>query len=283
MASVELIAGRVFGHRQGVERFQLGLQGVATGLRVGAFGEVALGAVEVFFGSAQLFCGVILGPCLARNRDGLTGVAHLLDWRSAAAGSAESEDDQGKRAPQSARQPAGRNGIREGEHGRKLARAWPTVKQATGRSARPGSVRRKTSGPSRLALSGSCLDTFRTVKLTIYHNPRCSKSRQTLAILRDHGIEPRIVHYLEDMPDAATLTRLARILGVGVADMMREGEQEYRDARDLPENDEAALAEWLSRHPKVLQRPVVVDEANGRAVIGRPPENVLDLIGRGDG
>lgn len=116
--------------------------------------------------------------------------------------------------------------------------------------------------------------------LTIYHNPRCSKSRQTLAIIREHGVEPAIVHYLEDMPDAGRLLELSRLLRVGIADLLRRNEADYREAGPLPEEDDAALAEWLSRHPKVLQRPIVVDTASGRAVIGRPPENVLDLIER---
>lgn len=114
--------------------------------------------------------------------------------------------------------------------------------------------------------------------LTIYHNPRCSKSRRTLEIIREHGFEPHIVHYLENMPDAARLLELSGLLGVGVDDMLRESEADYREARDRPRDDDAALAEWLSRHPTVLQRPIVVDAAGGRAVIGRPPEKVLDLL-----
>lgn len=120
--------------------------------------------------------------------------------------------------------------------------------------------------------------------LTIYHNPRCSKSRQALEIIREHGLDPEVVHYLEDMPEAARLLELSRLLGVGIGGMLRKNEAEYREADDLPQGDDAALAEWLSRHPKVLQRPIVVDTASGRAVIGRPPENVLSLVeppGRG--
>lgn len=115
------------------------------------------------------------------------------------------------------------------------------------------------------------------MKLTIYHNPRCSKSRTTLEIIRARGIEPRIVHYLEDMPDAAALLHLARLLDTDIRALMRQSESEYREADDLPAGDEA-LAAWLARHPRVLQRPVVVDEENNRAVIGRPPENVRRLL-----
>lgn len=118
------------------------------------------------------------------------------------------------------------------------------------------------------------------MKLTIYHNPRCSKSRQTLDIIRAHGIEPDIVHYLDEMPDAETLLGIARMLGGGMGPMLRESESEYREANDRPAGDERALAEWLIRHPTVLQRPVIVDEARARAVIGRPPENVLELLDR---
>lgn len=117
------------------------------------------------------------------------------------------------------------------------------------------------------------------MKLTIYHNPRCSKSRQTLEIIRQHGIEPTVIHYLDDMPDAATLLWLATLLNTDLSALLRRGESEYRDATDLPaDGDARALADWLARHPPVLERPIVVDDARGRAVIGRPPENVLTLL-----
>lgn len=115
--------------------------------------------------------------------------------------------------------------------------------------------------------------------ITIYHNPRCSKSRQTLALLNDAGVEPRIVQYLSDSPDAATLLDLSAKLGRPLSDLLRRGESEFRDATDLPSlDDNAALADWLSRHPIVLERPIVVDSETGRAALGRPPENVLSLL-----
>lgn len=118
------------------------------------------------------------------------------------------------------------------------------------------------------------------MKLTMYHNPRCSKSRQTLEILKQKGHEPTLITYLDTPPAAATTLQLADMLGIRVAEMMRTGESDYKEATDLPAtDDDAALAAWLEAHPKVLQRPIVVDQANGRAVIGRPPENVLELIG----
>lgn len=117
--------------------------------------------------------------------------------------------------------------------------------------------------------------------VTIYHNPRCSKSRKTLEIIEDTGLQPVIVEYLIEPPAADTILWLASLLKVPVAEMLRRGEAEYREARDLPDlEDDTALAEWLSRNPKVLQRPIVVNEAQGRAVIGRPPENVLPLVSR---
>ena len=115
--------------------------------------------------------------------------------------------------------------------------------------------------------------------ITIYHNPRCSKSRKTLQLLEESGESPVIVRYLEEPPDAATIGRLAGQLGVPVADLLRRGEAEYKQATDLPDlNDDAALAAWISVNPKVLQRPIVVSD-DGRAVIGRPPENALELLG----
>lgn len=115
--------------------------------------------------------------------------------------------------------------------------------------------------------------------LTIYHNPACSKSRQTLEILKENGLNPSIVSYLEEPPPAARIVELAELLDGPVAALLRRSEETFRNAGDLPElEDDAALAAWLERHPRVLQRPIVVDDDRRRAVIGRPPENVLQLI-----
>jgi arsenate reductase len=119
------------------------------------------------------------------------------------------------------------------------------------------------------------------MSITIYHNPRCSKSRKTLELLEQSGIIPTIVEYLNTPPDAETTLRHARLIGVRVADLLRRGEEEFKQANDLPDlDDDSALAKWLEAHPKVIERPIVVDEANDRAVVGRPPENVLELVGK---
>ena len=115
--------------------------------------------------------------------------------------------------------------------------------------------------------------------LTIYHNPRCSKSRQTLQLLQESGFEPTIVEYLKETPDADRIVRMAGLLDVPVAALLRRGEDQYKNATDLPDiADNAALAAWIASNPKTLERPIVVDDENGRAVVGRPPENVLKLI-----
>lgn len=115
--------------------------------------------------------------------------------------------------------------------------------------------------------------------LTIYHNPRCSKSRETLEILRASGAAPRVIEYLQEPPDARRIETIAGLLAVPVADLLRRGEAEFKEASDLPElDDDGALAAWISAHPRTLQRPIVVDDANERAVIGRPPGNVRELI-----
>ena len=117
------------------------------------------------------------------------------------------------------------------------------------------------------------------MSITIYHNPRCSKSRKTLELLESSGITPAIVEYLDTPPTAATTLRLAQLIGIPVAELLRRGEAEFKEATDLPDlsNDEA-LAAWLETHPKVIERPIVADYDNNKAVIGRPPENVLELI-----
>lgn len=115
-------------------------------------------------------------------------------------------------------------------------------------------------------------------QVTIYHNPRCSKSRETLALLQQHGINPEIVLYLDTPPDAATLTSILEKLGFSHArELMRTKEDLYREL-GLAEThlSEAQLIQTMVEHPKLIERPIVL--ANGKARIGRPPEQVLDIL-----
>ncbi|GMU47070.1 MAG: arsenate reductase (glutaredoxin) [Porticoccaceae bacterium] len=113
--------------------------------------------------------------------------------------------------------------------------------------------------------------------VTIYHNPRCSKSRQTLELLRQRGIEPEIVHYLETPPDATTLQELLGKLGLNARQLLRKGEPEYRAAGlDDPSLDDATIVAAMVRHPRLIERPIVV--AGARAALGRPPESVLEIL-----
>jgi arsenate reductase len=115
------------------------------------------------------------------------------------------------------------------------------------------------------------------MELTIFHNPRCSKSRQTLALLEARGLKPQVIEYLATPPDAATLNRLIRMLGVSARDLIRKGEPEYRAlGLDDPALDDAALVAAMTEHPRLIERPIVV--AGNRARIGRPPETVLELL-----
>ena len=115
------------------------------------------------------------------------------------------------------------------------------------------------------------------MSVTIYHNPRCSKSRQTLALLQDKGIEATVVRYLETPPDVATLRDILRMLGARPRDIMRRKEAAYREAGldDAALDDDALLAALVA-HPALLERPIVV--ADGRAAIGRPPGTVLEIL-----
>ncbi len=115
--------------------------------------------------------------------------------------------------------------------------------------------------------------------MLIYHNPRCSKSRKTLEIINASGVDAKIVRYLDEPPDGATVLDLAARLGVPVSGLLRRGEAAFREADDVPDlDDEPALAEWIAAHPVTLQRPIVVDTDSGRAVMGRPPEGVRQLL-----
>jgi arsenate reductase len=113
--------------------------------------------------------------------------------------------------------------------------------------------------------------------VVIYHNPRCSKSRQTLALLQERGIEPELVLYLETPPAPAELRRLLKRLNMTARDLLRKGEAEFREL-NLADNalSENQLIDAMSSHPRLIERPIVV--MGDKAVIGRPPENVLGLL-----
>ena len=114
-------------------------------------------------------------------------------------------------------------------------------------------------------------------KLVIYHNPRCSKSRETLQILRDNNVTPEIIEYLEEPPTTAELAAIIARLGVSARDLIRTTEAAYKEAGLDNENlTEDEIIEAIRQYPALLQRPIVV--AGDRAVIGRPPARVLDII-----
>jgi arsenate reductase len=111
----------------------------------------------------------------------------------------------------------------------------------------------------------------------IYHNPRCSKSRQTLALLEENGVTPDIVLYLENTPTADELTAVIKKLGIKARDLLRKGEDDYKtlDLGNVSLSDEKLIAAMV-KHPKLIERPIVIK--GKKAVLGRPPENVLQLL-----
>jgi len=114
--------------------------------------------------------------------------------------------------------------------------------------------------------------------VTIYHNPRCSKSRETLALLKENGVEPDVVLYLDTPPDAATLKSLLKMLGMKSArELMRQKEDLYKEL-NLADSalSEADLINAMIANPKLIERPIVVK--NSQARIGRPPESVLEIL-----
>lgn len=111
----------------------------------------------------------------------------------------------------------------------------------------------------------------------IYHNPRCSKSRAALELLRARGVQPHVVDYLDNPPDVLELTRLVESLGLPVRALLRHGEAEYAELGLAdPALSDAELIAAVARHPRLMERPVFVH--GDRAVIGRPPERVLELL-----
>lgn len=115
------------------------------------------------------------------------------------------------------------------------------------------------------------------MKVTIWHNPRCGKSRQTLELLRSRGVEPEIREYLKQPPSEAEVDRLVSLVGGDAGALLRDGEAEFKALgvrkATLSRADSVAA---IARHPILLQRPIVV--AGARAAIGRPPESVLDVL-----
>lgn len=112
---------------------------------------------------------------------------------------------------------------------------------------------------------------------TIYHNPRCSKSRQALALLQEKGVEPDIILYLANPPDSKTLLSLLEKLGMSPRALLRKGEEPYRSlGLDNEAITDDQLIEAMCQHPCLIERPIVVH--GNRAILGRPPEKVLELL-----
>lgn len=131
--------------------------------------------------------------------------------------------------------------------------------------------------------------------VTIYHNPQCSKSRQTLKLLEEHGIKPQVIEYLKNPPSESELKHLLKLLGLKPRELLRKKETEYNKARlDKPDLSDAEIVRAMVKYPRLIERPIVVvsGDVQGRtsaaigrkpgaatkAALGRPPENVLKII-----
>lgn len=114
-------------------------------------------------------------------------------------------------------------------------------------------------------------------EVIIYHNPRCSKSRQALQILEEHHIKPTIIEYLKTPPTPKTIAHLLTLLGITPRDLMRKNETLYKELKlDEPTLSNADLIGVMAEHPILIERPIVI--TNQKAIIARPPEKVLELI-----
>lgn len=113
-------------------------------------------------------------------------------------------------------------------------------------------------------------------EVSIYHNPRCSKSRQTLKLLEEQGIQPNIIEYLKTPPSVDELKTLLNNLKLNARGLMRTKEDIYKKLDLASENSEQALIKAMVTNPKLIERPIVVN--GDKAAIGRPPENVLDIL-----
>lgn len=112
--------------------------------------------------------------------------------------------------------------------------------------------------------------------VTIYHNPNCSKSRQTLALLEERDLELRIVPYLESPPSKSELADIVKMLGVTAADIVRTGEDEYQESGLTADSSESDVLDAIIIAPKLMQRPIVI--CGEQARVGRPPESALEIL-----
>ncbi len=115
------------------------------------------------------------------------------------------------------------------------------------------------------------------MSVEIYHNPRCSKSRQTLQLIENQGIEPKITRYLDTPPDETTLEGILDMLNLEPRDLMRKKEKEYKEqGLDDPTLSRKQLISAMVKSPRLIERPIVIKD--GKAALGRPPEKVLDIL-----
>jgi len=114
-------------------------------------------------------------------------------------------------------------------------------------------------------------------KVTIWHNPRCSKSKNSMILLEEKGVDAEVVKYLDTPPTKEELKTLLSQLGMGARELMRTKEDIYKELNLKEENDEEKLIEAMVSNPKLIERPIVIKD--GKAVIGRPIENVVELLG----
>jgi arsenate reductase len=114
------------------------------------------------------------------------------------------------------------------------------------------------------------------VDITLYHNPRCTKSREALTLLRGRGVEPDIVEYLKTPPTAAELARIVGLLGIAPEALVRKGEDLFKESYHGKKLDDRQWIDALAQHPILIERPIAI--RGKRAVIGRPPERVLELL-----
>jgi arsenate reductase len=112
--------------------------------------------------------------------------------------------------------------------------------------------------------------------VTIWHNPRCSKSRNAVTLLEEKGVEADVVKYLDTPPTKEELVAVLKMLGISARELMRTKEAIYKELNLKEETDEDKLIEAMVQNPKLIERPVVIKD--GKAAIGRPIENIIDLL-----
>ena len=269
------LLGHCLGRLACADRRVARLRSAAPGIAKTPIIEQLLCRVEQLIRFLELRLGTLLRTGRTRRFNGLPRLAHFLHRGGRTSGQQQRDNQSSRLLQPSVTEATGKRGLQlVCEHKRNdLRNYFDTL------ASRDLRVKKAlycgTSITHNSSRAGPELAVMRHV--TIFHNPRCSKSRETLQLLRARGLQPDIVEYLDSPPTPEQLSTILDQLGLQPRELMRSNESEYRElGLDDPALTRQQLIQAMANHPRLIQRPIVLSE--GRAALGRPPQSVLEIV-----